>query len=66
MRRFTLDKKNRKIGGVCAGLANYFGLGVTLIRAAFIFALLCLSTGFWLYIILWIIAPYDDNSVIYQ
>lgn len=66
MRRFTLDKKNRKIGGVCAGLANYFGLDVTLIRAAFIFALLCLSTGFWLYIILWIIAPYDDNSVIYQ
>lgn len=62
MKQFTLDKKNKKIGGVCAGLAKYFGIDVTIIRAAFLFALLCLSSGFWLYVILWIIAPAEDES----
>ncbi|MCR5560323.1 MAG: PspC domain-containing protein [Bacteroidales bacterium] len=60
MTQFRLDKQNAKIGGVCAGLAKYFGLDVTLIRAAFVFALLCLSSGFWLYVILWIIAPSEE------
>ena len=29
---FYLDKHNAKISGVCAGLANYFGLDLTLVR----------------------------------
>ena len=66
MKRFTLDRQNRKIGGVCAGLSNYFGIDVTLLRAAFIFAFFCLSSGFWLYVILWAIAPADDGTVSYQ
>ncbi|WP_138378826.1 envelope stress response membrane protein PspC [Luteithermobacter gelatinilyticus] len=37
--KFYLDKRNGKIAGVCAGLADYFGLDVTLIR---IVTLICL------------------------
>jgi phage shock protein C len=32
---FRLDKVRGKIMGVCAGIANYFDLDVTLVRVAF-------------------------------
>jgi len=45
---------------VCAGLANYFDIDVTLVRVLFVAALfLGFSLGFWVYLILWIIAPKD-------
>lgn len=30
--RFYLDKRNKKVMGVCSGIANYTGLDVTLVR----------------------------------
>ena len=36
---FYLDKRNGKVMGVCAGLADYTGFDVTLIRILFILAL---------------------------
>ena len=33
--RFYLDKRNGKIMGVCAGIADYFGWDVTLVRIGF-------------------------------
>ncbi len=32
---FRLDKNRGKMMGVCAGIANYFGLDATLVRVAF-------------------------------
>lgn len=32
---FHLDRANKKIMGVCAGIAAYFGVDVTLVRIAF-------------------------------
>ncbi len=51
------DADARMIGGVSAGLSNYFGLDKMWIRLAFLLSLLIFGTGFWLYIILWIIVP---------
>jgi phage shock protein C len=34
--RFRLDKANGKLMGVCAGIADYFGLDVTLVRIAWV------------------------------
>jgi phage shock protein C len=31
-RKFTLDKRNGKFMGVCAGIANYFGWDATFVR----------------------------------
>jgi phage shock protein C len=39
--RFYLDKRNGKIMGVCAGIADYFGWDVTLVRIAFVLAAVC-------------------------
>ena len=49
--------QNKVIGGVCSGLANYFSVDVAIVRVIFALALLCFSTGFWLYLILWIVMP---------
>lgn len=56
-KRFERSVTNKVIGGVCAGLANYLNLDVSLMRVLFVVAAMCGSFGFWLYIILWIVAP---------
>ena len=38
---FTIDRRNAKIMGVCAGIANRTGLDVTLIRVALVLLTLC-------------------------
>ena len=51
---------NKKIAGVCAGLANYFGWDPTLVRA--IYAILTICTAFCgviIYLILWILLPQE-------
>ena len=56
-RKLIRNPMNRVIGGVCSGLAEFFGLDVALVRIAFVIAFLFASFGFWLYIILWIVLP---------
>ena len=34
--RFYLDKQNKKWAGVCAGIADYTGIDVTLVRMGFV------------------------------
>ncbi|HNR48113.1 MAG TPA: PspC domain-containing protein [Bacteroidia bacterium] len=54
-----LVKGEKKIFGVCSGLANYFDTDPTLIRVIFLIALLGFGTGLLLYIVLAIVMP--DN-----
>lgn len=42
------------LGGVCSGLANYFGIDPVIMRILFV---LLFSALFWVYILLWIIVP---------
>lgn len=37
-KRFMTDKANGKFMGVCAGIAEYFGWDVTVVRIAFVLA----------------------------
>ena len=55
--KFYSDMDHRSIGGVCSGIAAYFNIDVTLIRVLFVVLFLCASCGFWIYVVLWIIAP---------
>lgn len=49
---------DRKVCGVCGGLAAYFGVDSTLIRLAFVvLAIAGVSSGIWIYIIAAIIMP---------
>jgi phage shock protein C len=44
--RFYLDKRNKKIMGVCSGIADYTGFDVTLIRIMMVAAVIMSSGGF--------------------
>ena len=50
-----LVKADAKIFGVCGGLAKYFDMDPTIIRAIFLFALVVFASGLLLYLILAIV-----------
>lgn len=56
-KRLFRDPDHAMLGGVCAGLAKYFGLDITLVRIAWIFLVLVFGTGILFYFILWAIIP---------
>ena len=56
-KKFFLSKTDKKISGVCGGLAEYFSIDAMLIRVIFVVLALGGSLGFWLYILLWLFAP---------
>jgi len=57
-KRLFRDPDNKVIGGVCAGVSNYLGLGDAIwLRLALVVSFFFFGTGFLLYLILWIIIP---------
>jgi phage shock protein C len=56
-----LDKKNKKIAGVCAGFARYFGIDIVLMRVIWLGLALCTGVGFIAYLAAWIIVPSDSG-----
>ncbi|HKM83583.1 MAG TPA: PspC domain-containing protein [Candidatus Acidoferrum sp.] len=54
---------DKKIGGVCAGLADYFDLDPTLVRVLWLLAIFCAGTGLLAYVILWIVLPLGPTPV---
>ena len=57
VRKFYRDREGKKIAGVCSGLALYLNIDVTILRIIFLVAFIFGSAGFWVYLVLWIIAP---------
>lgn len=56
-KKLTRDTANGKIGGVCAGIAEYFGWDVTLVRLVWAFFGLAGGTGVLFYLAAWVIMP---------
>lgn len=56
-RRLFRDGEDHLLGGVCAGIANYFDIQPVWVRLAFAIAFFFFGTGLLLYIILWIVVP---------
>lgn len=54
------------IAGVCGGIARYCNCDVTLIRVIAILILILGSMGLWIYIILWICLPQEQEIANYQ
>lgn len=62
-KRLHLSSVDRKLGGVCGGLGEYFDIDSTIIRIAFVFFTLIGGCGLLLYLIIWFVAP-KENSII--
>jgi len=57
-----LDKRNKKIAGVCAGFARYFEVDVTLMRVIWLAVAIATGVGFLAYLAAWIIMPSDHGE----
>lgn len=51
------DEQRKSVGGVCAGLAEYFGVDVSVVRVIFVLAVFLKGIGILPYIVLWIVLP---------
>jgi phage shock protein PspC (stress-responsive transcriptional regulator) len=63
-RRLYRDENNKVLGGVCSGIANYFGMDPVIIRIIFVVLLFAGGIGFLPYIIFWIAVPSSATKVI--
>ena len=56
------DKKlvrsaNKKIAGVCGGLAEFLGLDASIVRIVWLLCVLLVGFGLLAYLIMWIVMP---------
>ena len=63
-KRLVRSSTDKKIGGVCGGLADYFDLDATIIRVVWLLAFLCGGVGLLAYVILWIALPLGPTGVV--
>lgn len=57
-KRLYRNENDKFIGGVCSGLADYFGLDVTLVRlGVVVLALLTHVFALAAYVVLWMVMP---------
>lgn len=56
-KRLYRARSGRKLAGVCAGIADYFGWDPTLVRVGWIVLTLLGGSGILLYLILWLVMP---------
>ena len=62
-RQMYRDPDNQAVGGVCSGIAAYFGVEDPLwIRLLFVLGTISGTIGLWLYIILWAILPEANTA----
>jgi len=62
-RRLYRSRTDRKIAGVCGGLAQYLNVDPTVVRIIFLILLLIGGGGLLIYLIIWICAPDEDNML---
>jgi len=63
-RKLMRSSTDKKIAGVCAGLADYFDLDPTIVRVVWLLAILVGGTGILAYLVLWIVLPVAPAGVI--
>jgi phage shock protein C len=56
-RRLYRSRSDRKLAGVCGGLAQFFGLDPTLIRVLFVVLAVLGGSGILIYLAMWIMVP---------
>lgn len=56
-KRLLRSPDDRMLAGVCAGIADFFGLDVSLVRIATLVLILFGGLSIWVYVLLWIIVP---------
>lgn len=63
--RLYRSGREKMIGGVCGGLAEYFNVDVTLVRLITLVAFFMGGVGFLAYLVAWIIVPLNPDHQVY-
>jgi len=58
-KRLQRSRTERMIAGVCGGLADYFGVDPTVVRAVLAAVTVFGGAGVILYVVLWVITPLE-------
>jgi phage shock protein C len=61
--RLSRSTTDRKIAGVAAGVARYFGLDPNLVRVAWVLSVLLMGAGGLLYVVLWAVLPEEPDGL---
>ena len=56
-------EKGKKLCGVCAGLAEYLRLDVSIVRILVVVLCLCASVGIWAYLACALILPWKPEEI---
>lgn len=63
MSKRLYKSRERKLAGVCGGIAEYFGIDPTIIRIVWLILVLCAGTGLLAYIIAAIVMPDQPDNM---
>lgn len=56
------SRSDKVIAGVCGGLARQFNIDSNLLRVLFVLAAIFLQFGWVIYVVLWLLLPYEDGG----
>lgn len=62
MKKRLTKAREKKLAGVCSGIAEYLDLDPTLIRIAWALIVLCFGTGLLVYIVAALIMPESNDT----
>ena len=62
MKRLYRSRTDKKIAGVCGGLAAYFGIDPVIIRILWVALILGAGFGLLAYVIFWIVVPQEPGG----
>lgn len=60
-KKLTRNMQDKKIEGVCSGIADYFELDPTIVRLAFAIGALVWGTTILVYIVCWMVLPKGNS-----
>lgn len=61
-KKLTRKTDDKMIAGVAAGIADYFGLDVTLVRVVLVVTAIMGGFGFVLYVVMWVLVPEEGAN----
>lgn len=59
MKKLYKSSTDRKLAGVCGGIAAYFGIDSTVVRLAWVILVACFGTGILAYLLAMLVIPND-------
>ncbi len=61
IKKLRRSRADRVIGGVCGGIAQYFGIDVSVVRLLTFILIFFGGISLWVYIIMWIVIPSEPE-----